>query len=307
MEKPTPPRVQMGPHLPLFLPGSSDDEGINYFGRGPPVSRSASDGSRSTSEEPRSQNRVPTNPPVSALSDSEESSGEQEFGVGFPPSSDSGKSSYWCNSGAGSLSASGESDGYTNCGVGSPSGPLSSSGESDSPGNFGVGSPSGPLSSSGESDGPGDYNVGSYLEISDFEESEDPSEFGAGSHSASLSDSEESEGPRNFGVGLPIEFSDSEESDGRDDFHANTPVSLLASEDSKGESDFMRPLPTLINLYCSRYTRLPATFTGMQRFPPPPLPYKREESFWGGHSCLPIAFSGFGSFRWRWKLLKSGW
>ena len=93
--------------------------------------------------------------PVSALSDFKESSEEQEFGVGFPPSSDSGKSNDWCNSGVGSLSASGEFDGYMNCGVGSPSGPLSSSEGSDRPRNFGVGSPLDPLSSSGELDGPG--------------------------------------------------------------------------------------------------------------------------------------------------------
>ena len=134
---------------------------------------------------------------------------------------------------------------------------------------------------------------------------EDSSEFGAGSHSVSLSNSEELEGPHNFGIGLPIKILDSEESDGQDSFHMNAPVSLLASKDSKGESNFMWPLPILINLYCSRYTQLPATFIGMQHFPPPPLPYNREGSFWGGHSCLPIAFSGFKSFRWRWKLLKS--
>ena len=267
MEKPIPPRVQMGPHLPLFLPGSSDDEGENNSGTIPPVSRSASDDPRSASEEPRNPNNFAS---VSPLSDSNESDDRRDFGLG--------------STSLASPSTSGESDGQRDFGLGSTSLPSPSiSGESD-----------------------GHFGVGPHIEIPDSEESDGPCNFGLGSHLLPLSGSEESDGRHNFRVGSPIEISDSEESDGRDYFHTNAPVSLSASKDSEGMNDFIWPLPTLINIFCS-HARFPATFTGTQRFPPPTLLCQREGPFCGGHSCPPIAFSVLGSIRWCWKLIEGAW
>ena len=161
MEKPTPPPVRMGPHLPLFLPGSSDDEGENGSGTGPPISRSVSDEPRLASEEPGSRNCFRTNAPVSTDSDSGKSNGRHNFSVGLPSAL---------------LSDSEESYGQTNLGVGLPSVSLLASEESDGPCNFGVGMPI-EFSDSEESDGRDDFRVNVPVSLSASKRSEGMNDF----------------------------------------------------------------------------------------------------------------------------------